>query len=184
MKIDTKPYEEKMSKSVASLETEFGSISAGRASAAVLDRVLVDYCGSSMPVNQVAGVKMPDPRTLVISPWDASILKDIEKAILASDLGITPQNDGKVIRLSFPQPTEERRKELSKKVEKLTEECKVAIRNIRRDANDKCKDMKKNGEMTEDEQKASEKLIQDVTDKYAKLADAAADTKKKEIMTV
>ncbi len=184
MKIDTKPYEEKMSKSVASLETEFGSISAGRASASVLDRVLVDYCGSSMPVNQVAGVKMPDPRTLVISPWDASILKDIEKAILASDLGITPQNDGKVIRLSFPQPTEERRKELSKKVEKLTEECKVAIRNIRRDANDKCKDMKKNGEMTEDEQKASEKLIQDATDKYAKLADAAAETKKKEIMTV
>jgi len=184
MKIDTKPYEEKMSKSVASLEAEFGSISAGRASASVLDRVLVDYCGSSMPVNQVAGVKMPDPRTLLISPWDASILKDIEKAILASDLGITPQNDGKVIRLSFPQPTEERRKELAKKVEKLTEDCKVAIRNIRRDANDKCKDMKKNNEMTEDEQKASEKLIQDVTDKYSKLADAAAETKKKEIMTV
>jgi len=184
MKIETKPYEEKMSKSVASLETEFGSISAGRASASVLDRVLVDYCGSSMPVNQVAGVKMPDPRTLVISPWDATILKDIEKAILASDLGINPQNDGKVIRLSFPQPTEERRKELAKKVEKLAEDCKVAIRNIRRDANDKCKDLKKNNEMTEDEQKASEKLIQDLTDKYTKLADAAADAKKKEIMTV
>lgn len=184
MKIETKSYEEKMSKSLSSLESEFGSISAGRASASVLDKVLVDYCGSNMPISQVAGIKMPDPRTLVISPWDATILKDIEKAILASDLGINPQNDGKIIRMSFPQPTEERRKELAKKVEKLAEDCKVAIRNIRRDANDKCKDMKKNGEMTEDEQKASEKLIQDITDKFSKMADAAADAKKKEIMTV
>ena len=124
MKIDTKPFEEKMKKSLAGLENEFGSVSAGRASAAVLDRVLVEYCGSNMPVNQVAGVKMPDPRTLVISPWASSILKNIEKAILASDIGITPQNDGKVIRLVFPQPTEERRKELAKKVEKFGEECK------------------------------------------------------------
>ena len=184
MKIETKPYEEKMSKSITSLETEFGSISAGRASASVLDRVLVDYCGSSMPVNQVAGVKMPDPRTLVISPWDTSILKDIEKAILASDLGITPQNDGKVIRLSFPQPTEERRKELAKKVEKLAEDCKVAIRNIRRDANDKCKDLKKNNEMTEDELKASEKLIQDLTDKYCADIDKSVAEKEKEIMSI
>lgn len=184
MKIDTKPFEEKMQKSINGLESEFGTISAGRASASVLDRVLVEYCGSNMPVNQVAGVKMPDPRTLVISPWDTSILKNIEKAILASDLGINPQNDGKVIRLSFPQPTEERRKELAKKVEKFGEECKVAIRNIRRDANEKCKEMKKNGEMTEDEIKLSEKLIQDATDKYSKLADAAVEAKKKEIMTV
>ena len=184
MKIDTKPFEEKMKKSLAGLENEFGSVSAGRASAAVLDRVLVEYCGSNMPVNQVAGVKMPEPRTLVISPWDSSILKNIEKAILASDIGITPQNDGKVIRLVFPQPTEERRKELAKNVEKFGEECKVAVRNVRREANDKCKDMKKNGEMTEDEQKASEKLVQDLTDKYAKLVDAAVENKKKEIMTV
>ncbi len=184
MKIDTKPYEEKMQKSLNGLESEFATINAGRASAAVLDRVMVEYCGSDMPVNQVAGVKMPDPRTLVISPWDASILKNIEKAIIASDLGVNPQNDGKVIRLSFPQPTEERRKELAKKAEKLGEDCKVAIRNVRRDANDKCKDMKKNGEMTEDEQKASEKLVQDVTDKFSKMVDAAVEAKKKEIMTV
>jgi len=184
MKIETKSYEEKMKKSISSLETEFVSISAGRASAAVLDKVLVDYCGSEMPINQVAGIKMPDPRTLVVSPWDTSLLKSIEKALLEADLGMNPQNDGKVIRLVFPQPTEERRKELSKKVEKFGEECKVALRNVRRDANEKCKEMKKNGDMTEDEQKASEKLIQDLTDKYSKLSDAAVDAKKKEIMTV
>ena len=116
-----------------------------------------------MPVNQVAEIKMPDPRTLVISPWDASCLKNIEKAILASDLGINPQNDGKVIRLAFPQPTEERRKELAKKAEKFAEECKIAVRNVRRDANEKAKEMKKNGDMTEDEQKASEKQVQDLS---------------------
>ena len=184
MKIETKAFEEKMSKSISSLEYEFGSISAGKASPSALDKISVEYFGSSMPVNQIAGISNPDPRTLLITPWDVSALKEIEKAILASDLGINPQNDGKCIRLAFPQATEERRKELAKKVEKLTEDCKVAIRNIRRDANDKCKDLKKNNEMTEDELKASEKLIQDLTDKYTKLADAAADTKKKEIMTV
>ena len=184
MKIETRDYEEKMKKTVAALESEFATISAGRASATVLDRVQVEYFGSNMPVNQVAEIKMPDPRTLVISPWDASCLKNIEKAILASDLGITPQNDGKIIRLALPQPTEERRKELAKKVEKLAEDSKVAVRNIRRDANDKAKDMKKNSEMTEDELKASEKLIQDLTDKYIKAVDVAADNKKKEIMTV
>ena len=118
------------------------------------------------PITQMAAIQVPDPRTLVISPWDASTLKNIEKAILASDIGLTPQNDGKVIRLAFPQPTEERRKELTKQVAKLCEEAKVAIRNVRREANDKCKDMKKKSEMTEDEQKASEKSIQDLTDKY------------------
>ena len=184
MKIDTKVYEEKMSKSISSLEYEFSSINAGRASASALDKINVEYFGSNMPINQIAGISVPDPRTLLITPWDGSALKEIEKAILASDLGITPQNDGKAIRLAFPQPTEERRKELAKKVEKLGEDCKVAIRNIRRDANDKIKDMKKNGEMTEDEQKASEKLVQDLTDKYTKLADASVDTKKKELMSI
>lgn len=184
MKIEIREYEEKMKKSVAALESEYKTISAGRASAAVLDKVQVEYFGSNMPVNQVAEIKMPDPRSLVITPWDASCLKSIEKAILASDLGLTPQNDGKVIRLSFPQPTEERRKELAKKVEKLAEDAKVAVRNIRRDANDHAKDMKKNGDMTEDELKASEKLIQDTTDKYIKSIDGVCDTKKKEIMSL
>lgn len=184
MKIETREYEEKMKKSVAGLENEYKTISAGRASAAVLDRIQVEYFGSNMPVNQVAEIKMPDPRSLVITPWDASCLKNIEKAILASDIGINPQNDGKTIRLSFPQPTEERRKELAKKVEKFAEECKVAIRNVRRDANDDAKDMKKNGEMTEDELKASEKLIQDLTDKYIKNVDAVCDNKKKEILSI
>ena len=184
MKLELKEFEEKMKKSVAGLESEYATISAGRASASVLDRVQVEYFGSNMPVNQVAEIKMPDPRTLVISPWDASCLKNIEKAILASDLGINPQNDGKVIRLAFPQPTEERRKELAKKAEKFAEECKIAVRNVRRDANEKAKDMKKNGDMTEDEQKASEKQIQDLTDKYVASIDKVAETKKKEIMTV
>ena len=184
MKIELRDYEEKMKKSVAGLENEYKTISAGRASAAVLDRVQVEYFGSNMPVNQVAERKMPDPRSLVITPWDASCLKNIEKAILEADLGINPQNDGKAIRLAFPQPTEERRKELAKKVEKLSEDCKVAIRNIRRDANDKAKDMKKNSEMTEDELKASEKLVQDLTDKYIKNVEAVCDNKKKEVLSL
>ena len=184
MKLELKEFEEKMKKSVAGLESEYATISAGRASASVLDRVQVEYFGSNMPVNQVAEIKMPDPRTLVISPWDASCLKNIEKAILASDLGINPQNDGKVIRLAFPQPPEERRKELAKKAEKFAEECKIAVRNVRRDANEKAKEMKKNGDMTEDEQKASEKQIQDLTDKYVANIDKVAEAKKKEIMTV
>ena len=184
MKLELKEFEEKMKKSVAGLESEYATISAGRASASVLDRVQVEYFGSNMPVNQVAEIKMPDPRTLVISPWDASCLKNIEKAILASDLGINPQNDGKVIRLAFPQPTEERRKELAKKAEKFAEECKIAVRNVRRDANEKAKEMKKNGDMTEDEQKASEKQVQDLTDKYVTNIDKVAEAKKKEIMTV
>ncbi len=184
MKLELKEFEEKMKKSVAGLESEYATISAGRASASVLDRVQVEYFGSNMPINQVAEIKMPDPRTLVISPWDASCLKNIEKAILASDLGINPQNDGKVIRLAFPQPTEERRKELAKKAEKFAEECKVAVRNVRRDANEKAKEMKKNGAMTEDEQKASEKQVQELTDKYVANIDKVAETKKKEIMTV
>lgn len=137
-----------------------------------------------MPINQVAEIKIPEPRMLVIQPWDPSLLKEIDKAINASDLGITPQNDGKVIRLAFPQPTEERRKELTKNVDKYAEEAKVALRNIRREANDKCKDMKKKNEMTEDEQKSSEKDIQTLTDKYIKAVDDSAAKKKKEIMEI
>ncbi|MBO4343559.1 MAG: ribosome recycling factor [Clostridia bacterium] len=184
MKIETKEYEEKMAKTLAGLESEFKTISAGKASAGALDRIQVEYFGSKMPINQLAEIKIPDPRTLVISPWDSSVLKSIEKAIQTSDLGINPQNDGKLIRLAFPQPTEERRKELAKKVERLAEEFKVAVRNVRRDANEKAKDMKKNSEMTEDELKASEKLIQDLTDKYIKNIDTAAENKKKEIMSI
>ena len=184
MKLELKEFEEKMKKSVAGLESEYATISAGRASASVLDRVQVEYFGSNMPINQVAEIKMADPRTLVISPWDASCLKNIEKAILASDLGINPQNDGKVIRLAFPQPTEERRKELAKKAEKFAEECKIAVRTVRRDANETAKEMKTNGDMTEDEQKASEKQVQDLTDKYVANIDKVAEAKKKEIMTV
>ena len=184
MKIEVREFEEKMQKSVTGLENEYKTISAGRASAAILDRVQVEYFGSNMPVNQVAEIKMHDPRSLVITPWDSSCLKSIEKAILEADLGINPQNDGKCIRLAFPQPTEERRKELAKKVEKIAEDCKVAVRNIRRDANDKAKDMKKNNEMTEDELKASEKLIQDLTDKYIKNVDAVCENKKKEVLSL
>ncbi len=184
MKITLKEYEEKMKKTVTALDSEFATVRAGKASAAVLDKIRVDYCGSLMPINQVAEIKIPEPRMLVIQPWDPSLLKEIDKAINASDLGITPQNDGKVIRLAFPQPTEERRKELTKNVDKYAEEAKVALRNIRREANDKCKDMKKKNEMTEDEQKSSEKDIQTLTDKYIKAVDDSAAKKKKEIMEI
>ncbi len=184
MKLELKSYEERMQKSIASYEGELRVIRAGQASAAVLERITVDYYGTQTAISQLANITIPDPRTLVIAPWETSLLKEIEKAINASDLGINPSNDGKVIRLAFPVPTEERRKELAKTVEKYAEEAKVAIRNIRRDANDKCKEMKKNGEMTEDEQKASEKSIQDMTDKYVKKADEIADAKKKEIMSI
>ena len=184
MKITLKEYEEKMKKTVTALDGEFATVRAGKASAAVLDKIRVDYCGSLMPINQVAEIKIPEPRMLVIQPWDPSLLKEIDKAIGISDLGITPQNDGKVIRLAFPQPTEERRKELTKNVDKYAEEAKIALRNIRREANDKCKDMKKKNEMTEDEQKSSEKDIQTLTDKYIKAVDDSAAKKKKEIMEI
>lgn len=184
MKLDVKDFEVKMTKTIASFETELKAVRAGQANAAVLDRITVDYYGTPTAINQLGNITMPDPRTLVISPWDTKLLKDIEKAILVSDLGLNPANDGKVIRLAFPIPTEERRKELAKGVDKRAEETKVALRNIRRDANDKCKDMKKNGEMTEDEQKASEKTVQELTDKYIKKADEVAAAKKKEIMSI
>ena len=184
MKLDTKEFENKMKKSIDSYKFELGSVRAGRANASVLDRINVDYYGVPTPVNQIGTVSCPDARTIVIQPWDSSTLKGIEKALLASDLGITPANDGKVIRLVFPQLTEDRRKELKKQVSKMGEDAKVAIRNIRRDAMDKAKDMKKNSEMTEDEQKASEKSIQDLTDKYIKEVDVVTAAKEKEIMEI
>ncbi len=184
MKINAKDYEVKMQKTVQSLETEFGTIRAGRANPTVLDKITVDYYGAPSQINAIAEVKVPEPRTILIQPWEASTLKTIEKAIIASDLGITPQNDGKCLRLTFPQLTEERRKEITKQVAKLGEDAKVALRNIRRDANDKMKDMKKKSEMTEDEQKQGEKEIQDLTDKYVKNIDAACAKKTKEIMEI
>ena len=159
---------------------ELDTVRAGRANPNVLSRVSVDYYGSLTPINQLGTISLPDARTIVIQPWDSTTLKAIEKAILASDIGITPANDGKVIRLVFPQPTEDRRKELKKQVAKMGEDAKVAIRNIRRDAMDKAKDMKKNNEMTEDEQKASEKSVQDLTDKYIKEIDVITASKEKE----
>ncbi len=184
MKLNTTEFEAKMKKSIEAYKNELDSVRAGRANPNVLSRIMVDYYGTPTPVNQIGSVSTPDARTIVIQPWDSSTLKNIEKAILASDIGITPANDGKVIRLVFPQPTEERRKELKKQVSKLGEDAKVAIRNIRRDAMDKAKDMKKNGEMTEDEQKASEKLVQDVTDKFIKEIDSITSAKEKEIMEI
>lgn len=184
MKLELKSYEERMKKSIAAYENDLATIRVGRANAKVLDKIEVEYYGTPTPINQMAEVKVPEPRALTITPWDATTLKMIEKAIQASDLGITPQNDGKTIRLNFPQLTEDRRKELTKQVAKMGEDAKVALRNIRRDANDKCKDMKKKSEMTEDEQKQSEKSIQDLTDKYIKEVDKVTEAKEKEIMMI
>ena len=184
MKLDTKIYEEKMQKSIEAYKTELDSVRAGRANPNILSRVSVEYYGTPTPIKDIAAISIPDARTIVIKPWDASTLKGIEKALLASDIGITPANDGKVIRLIFPQLTEERRKELKKQVSKLGEDAKVAIRNIRRDAMDKSKDMKKNSEMTEDEQKISDKNVQDLTDKYIKEIDVITASKEKEIMEI
>jgi len=184
MKLDTKVYEEKMKKTIELYAHELETIRAGRASAAVLEKVQIDYYGAPTPISAVASIKVTDARTLAISPWDASLLKNIERAILASDVGITPANDGKVIRLVFPALTEERRRELTKEIMKMGEESKVAIRNIRRDANEKCKEMKKDGELTEDEQKLSEKDVQNLTDKYIKKVDEALKEKESEIMEI
>lgn len=175
---------EKMNKSLGSLDKEFAAIRAGRANPAVLDKVNVDYWGTPTPINQMAAVSVSEGRILVISPWEKNQLKPIEKAIQASDIGINPTNDGNVIRLAFPQLTEERRKELCKSVKKLGEDCKVAIRSIRRDTMDKLKKMQKNSELTEDDLKDCEKKVQDLTDKYCNDADKAVADKEKEIMTV
>ena len=184
MKLATKDYEGKMQKSISAYQTELESIRVGRANPAVLNKITVDYYGVPTQINQMSEVKVADARTIVISPWDATTLKNIERAIIASDLGITPANDGKMLRITFPQLTEERRRELSKQIAKMGEDAKVAIRNIRRDANDAAKDMKKKGDMTEDEQKQSEKEIQDLTDKYIKEIDAVTARKDKEIMDI
>ena len=174
----------KMDKAIAAMESDFATIRAGRANPAVLDKIAVDYYGTATPLVQVGTISTPDPRQLLIQPWDASILKDIEKAILASDLGLTPTNDGKSIRLNFPAPTEERRKELVKTVSKRAEDAKVVVRNARRDAIDAYKAQKKNGEITEDDLKNAETGIQKVTDQYIKDIDVLADKKTKEIMEI
>ena len=182
MKEQLKKAEDKMQKSLAALDKEFGAIRAGRANPAILDKISVEYYGAPTPINQMAAISVPEARTLLIQPWDASTLKSIEKAILASDLGINPNNDGKVIRLNFPPLTEERRKELAKDIHKMGEECKVAVRSIRRDTMEKLKAMKKGGELTEDDLKDGEKDTQKLTDKYVKDVDIMTEKKVKEIM--
>ena len=177
-------YTRRMKKTIEVLKTQFASVRAGRANAGVLDQILVEYYGADTPINQIASISVPDPRTIVIQPWDASCLKAIEKAIQASDLGINPQNDGKVIRLVFPQLTEERRKELVKQVKKYGEEAKVAVRNIRRDAMDDFKALKKKSELTEDDLKIAEKEMQKYTDEYIKEVDKVSADKEKELYEI
>ncbi len=182
MAVDFKEYSRKMEKTLEVLQEDFGAVRAGRANARVLDRITVEYYGVDTPVGQVGTISSPDARTLVIQPWDGSLLKKIEKAIQTSDLGINPQNDGRVIRLVFPQLTEERRRELTKQVKKYGEDAKVAVRNIRRDAMDYIKSLKKKSEITEDDQKKAEKDLQELTDKYIKKVDEACAVKEKELM--
>lgn len=184
MKLDTKVYEEKMKKSIAAYSDNLSTIRAGRANPDVLKKINVDYYGSPTAISSIAEIKVTDARTIVITAWDKSAIKGIEKAILTSDLGINPQSDGTAIRLSFPPTTEERRKELSKQISKMGEDTKVAIRNIRRDATDKIKAEKKNSTMTEDEAKLSDKAVQDLTDKYVKEIDTVTAAKTKEIMEI
>lgn len=176
--------ESKMNKSIDALKNEFASVRAGRANPAILDKVLVDYYGAPTPINQMAAISVSEARVLVIQPWDKSTLKTIEKAIQASDIGINPTNDGNVLRLTFPQLTEERRKELVKDIKKMGEESKVGIRNIRRDAMDKLKALKKDNSITEDDQKDGEKKIQDITDKFVKKVDALVAEKEKEVLSI
>ena len=182
MAVDFKDYTRKMDRTLVILQEDFGAIRAGRANARVLDRISVEYYGVDTPVGQVGTISSPDARTLVIQPWDGSLLKKIEKAIQVSDLGINPQNDGRVIRLVFPQLTEERRRELAKQVKKYGEDAKVAVRNIRRDAMDYIKKLKKDSQITEDDQKKAEKDLQELTDKYVKKVDEACAVKEKELM--
>ena len=181
---DYPEFESKMKKTTEVLSQQLEAVRAGRANAAVLNQISVEYYGVPTPIQQVASVSVPDPRTLMIQPWDASILKGIEKAILASELGINPQNDGRVIRLVFPPLTEERRKELAKQVKKYGEEAKVAVRNIRRDAIDKFKKQQKASEITEDDYKNIEKDIQKLTDDYIKEVDVITDKKEKELFEI
>ena len=184
MSVDFKEYGRRMDKALDHLQEEFDAVRAGRANPKVLDRITVEYYGSETALNGVATISSPDARTLVISPWDTKLLKDIQKAIQTSDLGINPQNDGRVIRLVFPQLTEDRRKELVKQVKKYAEDAKVAMRNVRRDGMDYVKKLKKNSEITEDDQKKAEKDLQDLLDKMIKKVDAAMAAKEKELMSL
>ena len=184
MAVDFKDFERRMGKALEHLQEEFDAVRAGRANPKVLDRITVEYYGSETALNGVATISSPDARTLVISPWDTKLLKDIQKAIQISDLGINPQNDGRVIRLVFPQLTEERRKDLVKQVKKYAEDAKVAMRNIRRDGMDYVKKLKKNSEITEDDQKKAEKDLQDMLDKMIKKVDDVTAAKEKELMAL
>lgn len=184
MKGNYTEYEQKMDKAIVYLLEEFGTIRAGKANSAVLDKISVDYYGSATPINQIGTISIPEPRMLVIQPWDAGMVKEVEKAILKSELGITPTNDGKSIRLVFPALTEERRRELVKMVSKKSEEAKVVIRGIRRDAIEAYKKMQKSSEITEDDLKGAEKDIQDLTDKYIKKIDEESKKKEKEILEI
>lgn len=182
--MDFDGLEERMNKTLSVLEENFSEVRAGRANPAILNKISVDYYGVPTPINQVAGISVPEARLIVIQPWDASVLKDIEKAILASDIGLNPNNDGKVIRLAFPELTEERRKDLVKDIKKNAEESKVAIRAIRRDGIDEAKEMEKESLMTEDELKKAEDQIQKLTDKKIAEIDVMLDKKEKEIMSI
>ena len=184
MSVDFTEFSKKMDKTLVHLAEEFDAVRAGRANPKVLDRISVEYYGQETPLNGVATISSPDARSLVIQPWDTQLLKEIQKAIQVSDLGITPQNDGRVIRLIFPQLTEERRKELTKQVKKYAEDAKVAMRNIRRDGMDYVKKLKKDSVITEDEQKKAEKDLQDMLDKFIKKVDEAPAAKEKELMAI
>ena len=177
-------FEEKMMKTVSVYEENLAEIRAGRANPAILNKITIDYYGTPTPINQVAGISVPEARLIVIQPWDGSILKEIEKEILKSDIGINPSNDGKVIRLAFPELNEERRKEIVKDIRKMAEEAKVAIRSIRRDAIDEAKTMQKNSEISEDELKGAEDNIQKLTDKYVDQIDSVLEKKEKEVMSI
>ena len=184
MSVDFSEYSKKMDKTLVHLAEEFDAVRAGRANPKVLDRISVEYYGQETPLNSVATISSPDARTLVVQPWDTQLLKEIQKAVQMSDLGITPQNDGRVIRLIFPQLTEERRKELTKQVKKYAEEAKVAMRNVRRDGMDYVKKLKKDSTITEDDQKKAEKDLQDMLDKFIKKVDEALAVKEKELMAI
>ena len=182
--MDYNKYEEKMKKSISVFEENLAEIRAGRANPAILNKITVDYYGTPTPINQLAGISVPEARMIVIQPWDASILKEIEKEILKSDIGINPNNDGKVIRLVFPELNEERRKEIVKDIRKMAEETKVAVRSIRRDAIDEAKNMQKNSEISEDELKGAEDQIQKLTDKHVEEIDKILEKKEKEVMSI
>ena len=182
--MDYTSLEEKMEKTIEVFSQKLSEVRAGRANPAILNKVKIDYYGTQTPINQVAAISVPEARLIVIQPWDASVLKEIEKAILASDIGINPNNDGKVIRLAFPELNEERRKELVKDIRKMGEEAKVAVRNVRREGIDLAKSMQKNGEMTEDELKSAENDIQKMTDKYIEEVEKVLEKKEKEVMSV